>query len=202
MSENIFYELTPVQILNGYVNGIFPMGNAEDDNKESITWFEANPRAILPLNKDLNITRSLQQVINKGSFKIQIDRRFEDVIEECSNRETSWINELIKGAYIELHKLGYAHSVEAYFEGELVGGLYGVAVRGAFFGESMFYKKSNASKAAAVKLFEILKKNNFQLLDIQMMTPVYKSFGARHISKAKYMDMLEKALDMSCTFKM
>lgn len=198
MSENVFYELTPVQVLNGYINGIFPMGN--DD--ESITWYEANPRAILSLNKPLNINRSLKQVLQKNTFEIKIDEKFSEVIEECANRETTWINDLIIDAFTQLHRMGFAHSVETYFEGELAGGLYGVAINGAFFGESMFFKKSYASKVAVVNMYEILVKNNFHLLDIQMMTDVFKSFGAEHISKTKYLKELDKALKVKCEFKL
>lgn len=198
MSENVFYELTPVQVLNGYINGIFPMGN--DD--ESITWYEANPRAILPLNKPININRSLKQILQKNIFEVKINQKFPEVIEECANRETSWINDLIIDSYVQLHRMGFAHSVETYFEGELAGGLYGVAINGAFFGESMFFKKSYASKVAVVNMYEILVKNNFHLLDIQMMTDVFKSFGAEHISKAKYLKELDKALKVKCEFKL
>jgi len=198
MSENIFYELTPVQVLNGYINGIFPMGN--DD--ESITWYEANPRAVLPLNKPLNINRSLKQVLSKNIFELKINSKFPEVIEECAKRDTTWINDLIIDAYVQLHRMGFAHSVEAYYEGELAGGLYGVAINGAFFGESMFFKKSYASKVAVVKMYDILAKNGFHLLDIQMMTDVFKSFGAEHISKVKYLKELDIALKIKCEFKL
>ena len=198
MNENVFYELSPEQVLNGYINGIFPMGN--DD--ESITWYEANPRAILPLDIPLNINRSLKQVLQKNIFEVKINQKFPEVIEECANRETTWINDLIIDAYVQLHRMGFAHSVETYFEGELAGGLYGVAINGAFFGESMFFKKSYASKVAVVNMYEILVKNKFHLLDIQMMTDVFKSFGAEHISKAKYLKELEKALKVKCEFKL
>ncbi|MBS1515562.1 MAG: leucyl/phenylalanyl-tRNA--protein transferase [Bacteroidetes bacterium] len=198
MSENIFYELTPVQVLNGYVNGIFPMGNDDD----SITWYEANPRAILPLNKPLSVNRSLKQILNKNVFEIKLNKKFTEVMEECAARETTWINELIIDAYTQLHRMGYAHSVEAYSEGKLAGGLYGVAINGVFFGESMFFKKSYASKVSVVKLYDILTKNNFRLLDIQMMTDVFKSFGAEHITKNKYLKELEKALQIKCEFKL
>jgi leucyl/phenylalanyl-tRNA--protein transferase len=198
MSENVFYELTPVQVLNGYINGIFPMGN--DD--ESITWYEANPRAVLPLDKPLNINRSLKQVLNKNVFEVKINAKFTEVIEECAKRDTTWINDLIVDAYVQLHRMGFAHSVEAYYEGELAGGLYGVAINGAFFGESMFFKKSYASKIAVVKMYDILVKNGFHLLDIQMMTDVFRSFGAEHISKAKYLKELDKALKIKCEFKL
>lgn len=198
MSENIFFELTPVQVLNGYINGIFPMGN--DD--ESITWYEANPRAILPLDKPLNVNRSLKQILSKNIFEIKLNSKFTEVMEECAARETTWINELIIDAYTQLHRMGYAHSVEAYSEGKLTGGLYGVAINGVFFGESMFFKKSYASKVSVVKLYDILTKNNFRLLDIQMMTDVFKSFGAEHITKNKYLKELEKALQKKCEFKL
>ena len=123
-------------------------------------------------------------------------------MEECAARETTWINELIIDAYTQLHRMGYAHSVEAYSEGKLAGGLYGVAINGVFFGESMFFKKSYASKVSVVKLYDILTKNNFRLLDIQMMTDVFKSFGAEHITKNKYLKELEKALQIKCEFKL
>lgn len=198
MNENTFYELTPMQVLSGYVNGIFPMGNKDG----SINWFEANPRAILPLDKPLNINRSLKQILNKNIFRVKINTKFSEVMQECSNRDNTWINKLILDAYIELHKMGYAHSVETFFEGKLVGGLYGVAINGVFFGESMFFKKSYASKVSVVKLYEILTKNNFQLLDIQMMTDVFESFGAVHITKNKYLKKLEEALEVKCSFKL
>ncbi len=198
MNENTFNELTPMQVLNGYVNGIFPMGNKDG----CINWFEANPRAILPLDRPLNINRSLKQILNKNIFRVKINTKFSEVMTECSNRDTTWINKLIYDAYVELHKMGYAHSVETYFEKELVGGLYGVAINGVFFGESMFFKKSYASKAAVVKLYEVLTKNNFQLLDIQMMTDVFESFGAIHITKNKYLKKLEEALQVKCSFKL
>ena len=198
MTENTFYELTPIEVLNGYINGIFPMGNKDG----SINWFEANPRAILPLDKPLNINRSLKQIINKNVFRVKINKKFSDVIHECSNRDSTWINKLIIDTYSELNRMGYAHSVETYFEKELVGGLYGVAINGVFFGESMFFKKSYASKVAVVKMYEILVANNFQLLDIQMMTDVFESFGAVHITKNKYLKKLEEALQVKCEFKL
>ncbi len=198
MSENTFYELTPLQVLNGYINGIFPMGNKDG----SINWFEANPRAILPLDKPLNINRSLKQVIAKKTFDVKINENFSKVIHYCADRDATWINKLIIDAYTQLNVMGYAHSVESYFENELVGGLYGVAINGAFFGESMFFKRSYASKVAVVKMYEILTKNNFLLLDIQMMTDVFESFGAMQITKNKYLKKLDEALLVKCSFKL
>jgi leucyl/phenylalanyl-tRNA--protein transferase len=123
------------------------------------------------------------------------------VIKECAARESTWINRPIIRVYGELHKLGFAHSVEAWFEGKLAGGLYGVALRGAFFGESMFYKVSNASKVCVVKLYEILKQNEYLLFDIQMMTPHFNQLGAIDISKRAYQEILERAMEAERKFK-
>ena len=180
--------------------GIFPMG--EDEN--TIAWFEASPRAIMPVelsSSGINISRSLKQVINKNTFEIRINTAFEKVIYECSRRESTWINSLIMTAYSELHHRGYAHSVEAWLDGELAGGLYGVAYKGAFFGESMFYKANNASKVCVVKLYELLKSNKYMLFDIQMMTTHFEKFGAVEISKRAYLEILERAMNVKCDFK-
>lgn len=173
----------------------------EDEN--SIAWFEASPRAIMPLelsSSSINISRSLKQVINKNTFELRIDTAFEKVIYECSKRESTWINRIIMTAYTELHHRGYAHSVEAWQDGELAGGLYGVAYKGAFFGESMFYKVNNASKVCVVKLYELLKANKYILFDIQMMTPHFEKFGAVEISKRAYLEILERAMNIKCDF--
>jgi leucyl/phenylalanyl-tRNA--protein transferase len=174
-----------------------------DDDDDSISWFEASPRAIMPLelkSSNINIPRSLKQVIQKNTFDITIDKAFVKVIEECSDRPSTWINSIIKKAYTDLFNSGYAHSVEAWKSGRLAGGLYGVAYRGAFFGESMFYREPNASKVAVVKLYEILKKNKFMLLDIQMMTSHLKTLGAIEISKRAYHEILERAMGVERAF--
>jgi leucyl/phenylalanyl-tRNA--protein transferase len=196
-----YYHLDWQDVLNGYSMGIFPMG--EDDG--SISWYETTPRAILPIElqtSSLKIPRSLAQVIKKNEFKIKIDTAFDKVIRHCAQRETTWINNLIIKAFIELFEHGYAHSVEAWLGGELAGGLYGVAYKGAFFGESMFYLVSNASKLAVVKLYEILKKNKYILLDIQMMTPHFKTMGAVDISKNDYHKILERAMSIERNFRL
>lgn len=187
--------------MHGYSIGIFPMGNDED---ETISWFEASPRAIMPIelkSSNINIPRSLKQVINRNIFKVTVDKAFNKVIDACSDRKSTWINPLIKKAYINLHEEGYAHSIETWHKGQLAGGLYGVAYRGAFFGESMFRSENNASKVAVVKLYEILKKNKYILLDIQMMTPHFKTFGAIEISKRAYAEILERAMSVEREFK-
>jgi leucyl/phenylalanyl-tRNA--protein transferase len=195
-----YYHLDWQDVLNGYSMGIFPMG--EDDG--SISWYETSPRAILPIElptSSINIPRSLSRVIKKNVFEIRVDTSFNRIIAYCAERETTWINGLIMIAYKELFERGYAHSVEAWSEGKLAGGLYGVAYKGAFFGESMFYLKSGASKAAVVKLYEILKRNNYILLDIQMMTEHFKSFGAIDISKNDYQKILDRAMRVEREFK-
>jgi len=200
--ENItfkYFHLAWQDVLHGYSAGIFPMGEEDD----SICWYETNPRAILPIElttSNIHITRSLAQVLKKNIFETRIDTAFEPVIRQCSMRESTWINELIIGGYMKLFERGYAHSVESWYKNKLVGGLYGVAYRGAFFGESMFYTMSNASKVAVVNLYEILKRNKFILLDIQMMTSHFKTFGAIEISKRGYLEILEKAMRVERKF--
>lgn len=194
------YSLSPVEVLNGYANGFFPMG----DSDSTIEWYEADPRAILYIKSQedrIRISRSLNQVLKKGIYEIKIDTAFEKVIRKCSERKETWINKIIIDVYTELHKQGYAHSIEAWREGELGGGLYGVALRGAFFGESMFHSEPNASKVCVVRLYELLKKNRYRLFDIQMITPVFKSFGAVQIPKAEYLSELKDAMRITRRFE-
>jgi leucyl/phenylalanyl-tRNA--protein transferase len=204
LDVNFFPNLpdTPEKVLKAYSMGVFPMGNAFFN---SIDWFTANPRGIISLNDDIfkfNVPRSVRQIIKKNIFEIKIDTCFSKVIGNCSKRHDTWITKKIKDFYIRLHKMGYAHSVEAFYEGKLAGGLYGVALHGAFFGESMFYSVSGASKVAVVKLYEMLKKNCFTLFDIQIITPVFKNFNAILISQNEYMKMLNSAMLLNCRFQM
>ena len=190
--------LTFKDVLYAYSNGYFPLG----DDDGLVSWFNYTPRAILPLNKNqLNISRSLKQVVHKQIFQIEVDNDFYSVIKNCSQLHgDTWItNEIVK-LYLELYNKGFAHSVEAYFEGKLVGGLYGVAFRSAFFGESMFRIKNNASKVCVLKLYDILTKNKFNLFDIQMKTPVFESFGCIEVSNENYSCLLKKALKENSTF--
>lgn len=184
--------LTYKDVLYAYANGYFPLG----DDDGLVSWFEHEPRAIVPLTPaGLKISRSLKQTINKNTFRIQIDRDFYGVINQCSFLHgDTWITKEIIKLYLELFNKGFAHSIEAYYEGKLVGGLYGVAYRSAFFGESMFHLKDNASKVCVVKLYEILQKSNFTLFDIQMQTPLFKSFGCKEISRTQYLTLLRTAL--------
>lgn len=197
--SRLYRRLTADQVLNGYAAGIFPMGEGEG----RVVWCETNPRAVLPVESPddrIHLSRSLRQALAKQIYDIRVDIAFEEVIRGCAFRESTWINDLILRAYTELHHRGFAHSVEAWRAGRLVGGLYGVALRGAFFGESMFHLEPDASKTSAVRLFETLKANRYLLLDIQMMTPVFESFGAIEIPKRDYLARLRRALTVERKF--
>lgn len=180
-------------LLNGYINGIFPMAEADG----TIYWYSPNPRAIIPIDT-YKPSKSLRPVINKKHFDIRINTDFEGVMRGCSLPRASepgtWISEEIIESYTALHRLGYAHSVEAWREDRLVGGLYGVSINGVFFGESMFTLESNASKVAFHYLMEILRHNRFILLDTQFMNDNVLRYGAIEIPRNEYLDLLEKAL--------
>lgn len=183
--------LTPAQVIQGYTMGVFPMAHPEEEN--TIYWYEPEMRGIMPLD-GLKISKSLRRTINKGEFEVSLDKDFPAVIKACSEREETWISEEIQSVYTELYHDGYAHSVECWFEGELVGGLYGVAIKRAFFGESMFHKKTDASKVSLYYLVEWLKNNNFELLDMQYLTPHLASMGGLEIPQKSYLTLLNRAL--------
>jgi len=179
-------------LLQGYRLGVFPM--AMEDG--AIEWFSPDPRAILPL-EEFHVPHALRRVLRKEVFEIKIDNRFGEVIRACAKREDTWINREIVESYERLHELGYAHSVETWSNGKLAGGLYGVAIGGAFFGESMFHRERDASKIALVALVEHLRAKKFALLDTQWLTPHLEQFGAIEISRAKYLDLLQQALRLA-----
>jgi leucyl/phenylalanyl-tRNA--protein transferase len=187
--------IDPELLLQGYRLGVFPM--ALDDN--SIEWFSPNPRAILPL-EDFHVPHALRRVVRKKVFETRINGAFSEVIEACAKREDTWINREIIQSYTRLHELGYAHSVEAWNEGKLAGGLYGVAVGGAFFGESMFHRVTDASKIALVALVEQLRARKFALLDTQWLTPHLQQFGGIEISRNHYLRLLRRAVDLPRKF--
>lgn len=184
--------LTPELLLSAYCQGIFPMAHDDD-----IYWYDPDPRAILPLD-GFHVPRSLARTVRSGRFDIRRDADFAAVIRGCGapahGREETWISPEIIAAYEELHRLGFAHSVEAWQDGKLVGGLYGVAVRGLFAGESMFSTARDASKVALVHLVQHLRARQFVLLDIQFMTDHLRRFGALEISRAAYKYRLKEAL--------
>jgi leucyl/phenylalanyl-tRNA---protein transferase len=182
-------------LLQGYRLGVFPM--AMDDGE--IEWFSPDPRAILPLDK-FHTPHTLERVVRKKSFEIRINASFPEVIRECAARPETWINDEIIESYTRLHQLGHAHSVEAWQNGELAGGLYGVAIGGAFFGESMFHHVRDASKIALLALVEHLRERRFTLLDTQWLTPHLQKFGAIEIPRPEYLHLLNTAVNLPRRF--
>ena len=182
-------------LLQGYRLGVFPMA-MEDD---SIAWFSPDPRGIIPL-ETFHLPHGLRRVWRDQLFEIKIDSQFGEVIRGCAKREDTWINGEILESYDRLHQLGYAHSVEAWSDGKLVGGLYGVAIGGAFFGESMFHRVTNASKIALAALVEHLRTQKFALLDTQWLTPHLAQFGAIEISRTNYLKRLQAAVELPREF--
>jgi leucyl/phenylalanyl-tRNA--protein transferase len=188
--------LTPELVLEGYAAGAFPMG----DEYDRISWFSPDPRCIFELER-FHVPRTLRQVVQRRIFEIRIDTAFDEVIARCADRaEGTWISPTILRTYRTLYRQGYAHSVEAFCRGKLAGGLYGVALGGAFFGESMFSQVSNASKAALVALVARLTARGFALLDTQWLTPHLARFGAVEIPRREYLRRLEDALARPCEF--
>ena len=187
--------IDPELLLQGYRLGVFPMA-MEDD---SIQWFSPDPRAILPL-EDFHVPHALRRLVRKKVFGTTIDNAFSKVIEACAKREDTWINLEIIESYTRLRELGCAHSVEAWKEGTLVGGLYGVAVGGVFFGESMFHHVTDASKIALVALVEHLRARKFALLDTQWLTPHLQQFGGIEISRDHYLRLLRRAVELPRKF--
>ncbi len=189
--------LDPAALMTAYANGIFPM--AEDDG--TIMWFSPDPRAVIDLD-DFHASGTLRQLCRQERFEVCLDRDFVTVMRECARRpEGTWISEQIIEAYCRLHALGYAHSIEAYHQGELAGGLYGVAVGGVFCGESMFHRQRDASKVALVYLVDRLAERGFCLLDIQFMTEHLKQFGAQEIPQSDYLQRLGEALKLTCRLR-
>jgi len=188
--------IEPDFLLAAYAAGYFPMAESRDG---PLRWFSPDPRAVIPLDA-FTVSRSMRQTLKKNVFHERIDTVFDEVIRACGEREKTWISEEIIGSYLELHRRGYAHSIEAWHEGKLAGGLYGVALGGAFFGESMFSRVRDASKVALVWLVERLRGGGFELLDTQFMTPHLARFGAVEISRKAYLRQLRHAVGKSTRF--
>lgn len=191
--------LTPQILISAYSQGFFPM--AESKDSAEIYWHRPDPRAIFPLY-DIKIPKSVRQLFNKRLYTFTVDKDFATVIKKCGDRKKTWINGDIIDAYTGLHKMGNAHSVEAFREGNLVGGLYGVHIGGGFFGESMFGTEPNVAKLCLYILMTILIKNNFILLDSQYGNYFTYSLGAIDISSDEYFKLLTAALNLDCEFKM
>lgn len=170
-----------------------------DSRRGSIHWYSPDPRAMIPLD-GLEVSRSLRQTIQKKTFQVRFDAAFEEVIRACAERDDTWISEEIVRSYLELHRLGFAHSVECWKEDKLVGGLYGVAIGAAFFGESMFSALRDASKVALAALVDRLRKKKFELLDTQFITPHLTKLGAIEISQKEYLARLKKAISKKRLF--
>jgi len=190
-------DLSVPRLLLAYRSGIFPWTD------KPITWWSPDPRAIFELGQ-FHVSHSLAKVIRKGPFQITIDRAFHEVMKGCAapgpGRRTTWITREFLRAYTQLHEQGHAHSLECWQDDKLVGGIYGVAIGGFFAGESMFRRASNASKIALYHLIEYLRRRNFTLFDIQMLTPITSSLGAIHISRTAYLQRLAFALQKPCLF--
>ncbi len=178
-------------LLQGYRLGVFPMAMADG----AIEWFSPDPRAILPL-EEFHVSHTLERVFARKAFETRLDTSFVEVMRECAHRPETWINDEIIASYAHLHELGHAHSVEAWQDGKLAGGLYGVAIGGAFFGESMFHHVRDASKVALLGLVEHLRARKFVLLDTQWLTPHLQQFGAIEIPRAKYLHLLNTAVNL------
>jgi len=187
--------LTPELLIRAYEQGFFPMG--EEDG--SIAWYWPDPRTIIPLDR-FHVSRRLAQTVRQGRFEIAVDRDFEGVMRACADREETWITEPIVAAYTALHRQGRAHSIEAYKDGRLVGGIYGVSLGGAYMGESMFSRVTDASKVCLVHLVERLRARGYSLFDVQFLTSHLQRFGAVEIPRKEYMRRLGKALREECRF--
>ncbi|WP_327212312.1 leucyl/phenylalanyl-tRNA--protein transferase [Rhizobium beringeri] len=188
--------ITPEILLRAYSIGLFPMAESADDPE--IFWVEPELRGVLPLDH-FHVSKSLAKTVRKKSFEIRFDHAFDQVIaacaEETSGRPSTWINRTIRSLYSTLFDMGHAHTVEAWEGDELVGGLYGVSLGSAFFGESMFSRRTDASKICLVHLVDRLRERGFTLLDTQFTTEHLKTFGAIDVPKADYTEMLSAAME-------
>ncbi len=192
-------EFSAGMVLSGYLQGCFPMAEPEG----TIFWYAPDPRCVIPL-ENYRPARSLRPVLNRGTFEIRLNTAFEAVMRQCarprSDSDSIWISEQIIEVYTQLHGLGYAHSVEAWYEGELAGGLYGVSLGKVFFGESMFHTVPNASKVAFHYLILRLREKGYRMLDSQIMNDNVKRFGATEISRKEFMAVLKKNVSLEKHF--
>jgi leucyl/phenylalanyl-tRNA--protein transferase len=188
--------IEPDFLVMAYCTGYFPMA---DEKTSEIGWYSPDPRGIIQLD-DFRVSRSLKLTVRKKPFDISVNREFEEVMRSCAERDETWISEEIIQSYVGLSRLGFAHSVECWKDRKLVGGLYGVALGGAFFGESMFSRVRDASKVALVFLVDRLNERGFELLDTQFVTPHLARFGGKEIPRKEYLARLNKALNKKCVF--
>ncbi len=193
--------VTPEMLLRAYGLGIFPMAESRDDPR--LFWVDPDTRGVIPLDA-FHLSRRLARRVRSGIFEPRIDSDFSGVIQACAEprpgHPETWINDQIVALYAALFERGHVHTVECWREGSLVGGLYGVSLRGAFFGESMFSRESDASKVALVHLVDHLRDRGFRLLDVQFLTPHLETLGAIEVSRADYQNLLRDALDVDARF--
>jgi len=190
-------EITPEMLLRAYAAGVFPMADSQENPE--IFWVDPLDRGILPLDK-FHISRTLKRKLRHEIFQIRTNFDFLAVLAGCADRNETWINDSIFQLYLSLHEMGFAHSIEVWQEDTLVGGVYGVALGGAFFGESMFSRRKDASKIALAYLVDRLRVGGFTLFDTQFITPHLASLGAVEISRAHYRELLEQALLVNADF--
>ncbi|MEM9216771.1 MAG: leucyl/phenylalanyl-tRNA--protein transferase [Cyanobacteria bacterium P01_F01_bin.150] len=184
-------------IIENYASGYFLMA---DDGSDSLGWYTSRERALIPLDDRFRYPKSLRRMLNQNRFQVGISRAFEQVVEGCADRDTTWISPELKQVYLALHQAGYAHSFETWQGDELAGGILGLVIGGAFIGESMFYRIPEGSKVAMVKLVERLRSRQFILFDAQMSNPHLERFGSYIISNDEYQELLLKAVQKPCTF--
>ena len=185
--------IPPESLLEAYSQGIFPMSESRDDN--SVSWYSARQRGIIPMDQ-FKVSSNVERIIRQKRFKCRVNTQFREVIKACADRNTTWISDLIIDSFEVLHLAGHAHSVEMYTsDGKLAGGLYGVSLGAAFFGESMFKNDKEADKVALWHCHQILQKNGFELWDTQFYTDHLAQFGCIEISADEYQDRLENALE-------
>ena len=189
--------LTPDLLLHAYSVGVFPMAESRDDPE--VFWVDPKRRFVFPIG-GFRLSRSLAKTIRKGDYEVRVNHDFAAVVDGCADREETWINPEIRDRYIDLHEQGNAHSVEIYHDGDLSGGVYGVSLAGAFFGESMFSRRRDASKIALAYLLDRLEISGFTLCDTQFLTAHLASLGAVEISRASYRRQLASALEVEADF--
>lgn len=183
-------------ILEGYAQGYFLMS---DESGKDLAWYTSRERTLIPLDDRFRYPKSLRRVLNQNRFRVEINKAFEAVVEGCADRESTWISEDLKDIYWALHQAGWAHSFETWQGDQLAGGILGLSLRGAFIGESMFFRIPEGSKVAMVKLVEHLRSRNFVLFDAQMMNPHLERFGAHIVNNRDYKDLLRQALERDCS---
>jgi leucyl/phenylalanyl-tRNA--protein transferase len=189
--------VTPEILLRAYANGVFPMADSAEDI--DVFWVQPEIRGIMPLN-GFHASRSLRRAIRRADYTITFDAQFADVVRGCADRDQTWINQTIFDQYMQLHEIGHAHSIEINRDGTLIGGVYGVTLGTAFFGESMFSRATNASKIALYHLVEHLNTHGFTLFDTQFQNPHIQTLGVVEIAQADYLELLSDALQSNAEF--